>query len=206
MNIDEVIAEYEYLIPITLQKLYGNPMKYAKSKNLEYSDLYQFAMIGIWKAAKSYPEKKLGTLRNYIIRNIKWNVQRSIFDYQLNTSIYKSNQPKYANKNYAVPLISMSFTPFEEKDRDFYDIVSCDNITNFPTDYMVDSNLLSDEGYQGILGILTEREKEMVLMRLKDKLSYQEIADKYGVRRQAIGNRFRIMQEKVSRHLGVATV
>jgi RNA polymerase sigma factor (sigma-70 family) len=206
MNIDEVISEYEYLIPITLQKMYGNARKYAKSKNLEYSDLYQFATIGIWKAAESYPNKKLGKLRNYIIRNIKWNVQRSVFNNQLNTLIYKSNHPKYADVNYNVPLLSLSNQPFEDEDRDFYDIVSCDNITHFPTDNLTETKLLSDEGYHHILNILSEREKDMVFMRLNDGLSYQEIADKYGVKRQAIGMRFKVMQDKVSRHMGVATI
>lgn len=206
MNIDDVIAEYEYLIPITLQKMYGTPSKFAKSKHLEYSDLYQFAMIGIWNAAKTYPEKKLGKLRNYIIRNIKWNVQRSVFNNHLNTLYYKSNHPKYADVNYAVPVLSMSHQPFEEEEKDFYDLVSCDNITRFPTDDLVETKLLAEEGHERILSILTDREKEMVSMRMNDGLSYQQIADKYGVKRQAIGNRFRILQEKINRHMGVATV
>jgi DNA-binding CsgD family transcriptional regulator len=57
-----------------------------------------------------------------------------------------------------------------------------------------------------MLNVLTDKEKEMVLMKMNENLSYQEIGQRLGISKQYVGKLFRGMQDKINRHMGVATV
>jgi DNA-binding CsgD family transcriptional regulator len=43
-------------------------------------------------------------------------------------------------------------------------------------------------------------------MKMNENLSYQEIGQRLGISKQYVGKLFRGMQDKINRHMGVATV
>lgn len=198
-NINESIEKWKYLIPITLKKMYGNPYTYAKSKRITYDDLFQFALTGLWEGIKTWREENKGKERNWMIRNIKWRVRKSVLEEQKNFFYYKTYDNKYKDKNYEVPLLSMSQKLESERDIDFYDTVSCDNIFHYQEDDMIETKILANEEYSTVLSLLNEKEKEVILMRLQG-MSYQEIANKLNVTKQCIGLRMKKVQNKVERY------
>jgi DNA-directed RNA polymerase specialized sigma subunit len=96
--------------------------------------------------------------------------------------------------------------PYNDMDDDatYYDIVSTDNYSQHPES--VESIVHSQIGYNKMLNVLTDKEKEMVLMKMNENLSYQEIGQRLGISKQYVGKLFRGMQDKINRHMGVATV
>jgi RNA polymerase sigma factor (sigma-70 family) len=200
MNAEEIISQYEYLIPITLKRMYGNASSFAKSKDLEYEDLVQYARYGIYDAVNTFPEKQIGRLRNYIIRNIKWSVRRWVLKEQRTSSLYKFNHKKELDRQ--IPLISLNFKPFDDSEMTLYDVIPTDNINSFEV-VLTENNYLSNETYTNLLSVLTDKEKEIVLLKMGG-LSYTEIGEKYGVRKQAIGNRFKKIQEKINNYMEVS--
>jgi RNA polymerase sigma factor (sigma-70 family) len=205
---EQQFEKFSYLIPITLHKMFQNPSKLAISNHLSYDDLIQYGRIGLLDAIRSYPEKGKGKLKeqSYMIRNIRWAIGCHISREALNQSIYKNTYNKKRNLNKKINLISMSMNPYNDMDDDatYYDIVSTDNYSQHPES--VESIVHSQIGYNKMLNVLTDKEKEMVLMKMNENLSYQEIGQRLGISKQYVGKLFRGMQDKINRHMGVATV
>jgi DNA-directed RNA polymerase sigma subunit (sigma70/sigma32) len=68
----------------------------------------------------------------------------------------------------------------------------------------VETKVFSNITYDEIMKLLTDTEKDMVLMKMNNA-TFQQIADKYGVTRQRIGIVFNKIRGKVNRHMGVVT-
>jgi RNA polymerase sigma factor (sigma-70 family) len=197
MDAEQLCQEYDYLVSITLHKMYGDPRKYAISKNLEYDDLMQFGRIGLFEATQTYPEKQLGTFRNFAIRNIRWYVRRSVIHDQSRASLYKSTTKPYTEINRVIPLLSMSHTLDEESDTTFYDVMSCDNINQFPQDNLTETTVLSEVEFENMLRRLSVKEKEIAIMRMNG-FSYQDIANVLNVTRQCIGLKMNKIKNKLN--------
>lgn len=202
MDAEQTCREYEYLVPTTLLKMYGNPYAYAKNKHLDYDDLYQFGMIGLWEATQSYPKKQIGTFKNYAIRNIRWSIRKQIILEQRKFSYYKSTTSAYTSKNFEVTTHSMSEYLGDDDKMTFYDTVSCDNITNFINDDSVEMKSLSKVEFDNIMKRLNDMEKEILHLKMEG-YSYEQIGAKYGVSRGAIGLRVKTIKSKINRYLEV---
>jgi RNA polymerase sigma factor (sigma-70 family) len=199
-TIEELIEKWEYLVPITLQKIYGNPHKYATSLHLGYDDLYQFGMIGLWNGVKSWQENPIGKERSFMIRHIRWECGKRTDREKSKHQFYKNTSKKYADRNFVVPITSMSKAFDEENQTDFYDVISCDNITSFKEDNLIETKIFTDAEYDGMLSILNDTEKEMVLLRMKNDLGYKELGEIFGMTKQGIGMRFKKIQNKISQY------
>jgi RNA polymerase sigma factor (sigma-70 family) len=91
----------------------------------------------------------------------------------------------------------MSGTPSDESDSNFYDIVSQDNIYNFESIYPnPESSLLSKQLEDRLLNKLNDKERKVVVMKLKEDLTYQEIGERMGYTKQGIGQIFKKIEEK----------
>jgi RNA polymerase sigma factor (sigma-70 family) len=200
-NTEQLIEEYSYLIPATMSKMFNNVDNLAHSKGLEKSDLYSFGLIGLWEAIKTYDESKNASLRNHCIRCIRWSIGRSLARQGKHDTLYKATNFNKKDVNTKVNIISMSQKPHDNAETDFYDSVAVDNIVNFDTD-VVESRILAKESYKSILGLLSDREKEMIVMKANG-MSYTQIGEKYGIKKQAVGHRFIRLQDKIKRHMGV---
>lgn len=198
MNVEELCEQYDYLVTITLQKMFQNPHKYARSINIEYDDLLQFGRLGVWEAVKKYEEKKIGTLRNFIIRNIKWSIGRHITQEQAKGMYYKQmHNKKYTDRNHKVPVISMSNKPYKEDETDYYDLIACDNIFKFKNDDSIEKKVFSKEEFNDMFKYLKEKQRKIILMRMNG-YTYKEIGDHLGVTRQAIENKLKTIKKKLS--------
>jgi DNA-directed RNA polymerase specialized sigma subunit len=127
MNAEEqLFEEYSYLIPITLHKMYDSPKNIAKSKHLEYDDLLQFGRYGLMNACRTWESKKLGTFRNFCIRNIKWEIGSHLVRQSINQSMYKNTNAKRRKDNVKLTVLSMNNKPTQDagEDTSFNDIIS----------------------------------------------------------------------------------
>jgi RNA polymerase sigma factor (sigma-70 family) len=205
---EQQFEKFSYLIPITLHKMFQNPSKLAISHHLSYDDLIQYGRMGLLDAIRSYPEKGKGKLKeqSYMIRNIRWAIGCHISREALNQSTYKNTHYKKRHLNKKINLISMSMNPYNDMDDDatYYDIVSTDNYSQHPES--IESIVHSEIECNRILKVLTVKEKEMVLMRMNEDLTYQEIGQRLGISKQYVGKFFKRIQDKINRHMGAATV
>lgn len=205
MNSEELYEQWEYLAENTIQKMFTNPSNFAKSVNLEYQDLIQFARLGLWKGCNTYTtEKQTSKFRSFAIRNIRWKVYELVRKYGMNYLVRKNKG--YVDEN-RVSIVSMNSKPYKDADDDisYDDIISCDNINTFSKNDAVESQVISDLETSAMYNILTDKEKELVLMKMNEYLSYEEIGQRFGVTKQCIGMRFKKIQKKINRHMGVAT-
>jgi RNA polymerase sigma factor (sigma-70 family) len=209
MNAEELLFdEYKYLIPITLEKMFHNANKMAESRHLQKQDLIQAGRMGLLNAIRTWEDKRLGKFRNFAIRNIRWSISKSLDRESLHQSLYKLTNNHKKDENVSITLISMNQKPFDDRDdhSDYFDIVSNDGININLKDLSVENKVISSMRVKSIWNILTEQEKEMVLLKMEENLSYKEIGERFGVSKQRIGHLFIAMQNKVKRHMGVATV
>ena len=198
MNVDELCEQYDHLVTITLDKMFDNPYKFAQSINLEYADLEQFGRLGVWEAVKTYEEKKLGTLRNFIIRHIKWSIGKQITREQTKGMYYKQMyNENYNDRNFKVPVISMSTKPYAEDDTDYYDLIPCDNIFNRKNNNLIETKVFEKEDFNNTLKVLNKRHRKIVLLRMNG-YTLQEIGDHLGVTRQAVENQLKTIKKKLS--------
>jgi RNA polymerase sigma factor (sigma-70 family) len=199
---EKMFAEYEYLVSVTVHKMFANPRLHAQSKGLDYDDLIQYGRYGLWDACKNWEQKQIGIFRNFAIRNIRWSLGKCIPREEFNPHLYKYNGTTARNaKDKRITVVSMSHKPFGDEDETtFYDIVSSDNMNG--ANELVHDQVLSELEYNNIFSCLKPHEKEMVHMKMHG-LNNKEIGDYYGISRQAIGVKFKQMQKKINRHRGV---
>jgi RNA polymerase sigma factor (sigma-70 family) len=200
---EEIYSQYEHLAHATLHKTFRNPEKLAKSRHLQFDDMLQFCRLGLWQGCRSYcPEKhKSIKLQNFLIKNIRWVLFRQLQIYGMNHLYYKSRESTEGN---TVALLSMSCNPYKNDDDDtFYDIVSQDNIFNFGGSMFPNPELttLSNDKVSRMFSKLSEKEQQIIHMRLKEELTYQEIADRLGCTKQGIGMIFKRMYDKYKDYL-----
>lgn len=203
---EELFNEYEYLIKISLHKLFKHPHKVAQANHLQYDDLLQYARLGLFDACKTYESKKIGSFRNYAIRNIKWSITRNLSKEKLNLSIYKDEYYKGKQENRRFTLLSMHNKPHADNDDDtsFYDVISCDGINSFRSDDVLEGKVISSITTKNILNLISTLKKsdqELVMLRAND-MSYQEISDYYGnkVTRQAIQAKLKRIKLKLNQY------
>jgi RNA polymerase sigma factor (sigma-70 family) len=196
LTIDELIKKYEYLVDITLARTYGNIEKFAKSRQIEVDDLRQFGRLGIFKALTTYQKEKYGHLsfRSFIIRNIKWKVNRELYYVSKSHARYKSRDISEDN---IVPVISMSYTPHSNKnDRTYYDIISQDYIDSFGSRFPdPQATLVDNLMVKRMLSKLEDKDRVVVEYRLQG-LTYEEIGKKVGMTKQGVGMKMKKLYEK----------
>lgn len=202
-TINELMVKWEYLVPATLQKLYGNVEQFAKSRQLEKDDLMQFGMIGLWVGIKSWLENPIGQERSFLIRNIRWYLGKMLLREQDRHKYYKNHTKKYTDKNYIVNVMSMSKSFDEDSQTDFYDIISCDNIVNFKEDNLIETKVFANEEYNTMLNMLTDDELRIIHMKMSG-MNYQQIGTHFNMTKQGIGNRFKKIKNKISKYRRVA--
>jgi RNA polymerase sigma factor (sigma-70 family) len=204
MNAEELLfEEYEYLVKITVSKMFANPSKIAISRGLEKDDLLSFGRIGLLNACRTWEQKQLGIFRNYAIRNIKWAIHRGMDREGLVTSHYKWKFNKTKHENKQVTLLSLSNKPYKDSEEtdDYYEIIATDNINNFGSDD-IESEVFASMKLNSLLSKLNEKEKQMVKLKMMD-YTHQEIAEVLGVSRQAIQQKFKRMLAKFQSELEV---
>jgi RNA polymerase sigma factor (sigma-70 family) len=198
MNAEEkLFEEYEYLVSVTLHKMFANPSSYAKSKGLELDDLIQYGRYGLLDACRSWEQKQLGSFRNFAIRNIRWSISKSVPREDSTPHLYRYNGTTNRNpKDQRINVLSMSYQPFgEEDDSTLYDIIA-------NNDESIESQVVSELENNELFNILKPHEKEMVQMKLKGMIE-KEIATYYGVSRQCINMKFKQIQKKINKYRGV---
>jgi RNA polymerase sigma factor (sigma-70 family) len=198
MNEEELqFEEYEYLVAVTVHKMYANPRSYAKSKGLEFDDLMQYGRYGLLDACRTWEQKQLGTFKNFAIRNIRWSIMKSVPREDATPHLYKYNGTTTRNpKDQRVNVLSMSYQPFgEEDDSTLYDVIA-------NNEESIESQVLSELESNELFNILKPHEKEMVRMKMMN-MNNAEIGKHYGISRQAINVKFKQMQGKINRHRGV---
>jgi RNA polymerase sigma factor (sigma-70 family) len=202
MSPEELFNKYEHYAKTTLHKVFHNPNAVAKNKHLSYDDLLQYARLGLWQACNSYTsDKQHLKFTSFAIRNIRWVLYRQLSKEGLKNLYYKS---KDSTDDNIVSLVSMSDSPTFNDSKDaktYYETVSYDNINQFE-DNFVESEIIANCGANEMLECLTESEKEMVLMKANEYLSYKEIGERLGVTKQAIGVKFKKIQNKILMYLG----
>lgn len=131
MNSEELFEKYQHLAKITVKKLYPETDTYARSKGMQKEDLLQFALIGLWTGCQSYCENKPNTsLKSHLIRNIKWNLFRSVQNEASRFQYYKSKNVE-GNKVNIISLNSKINNNDLDTETTFEEITSSDNIFKF---------------------------------------------------------------------------
>jgi RNA polymerase sigma factor (sigma-70 family) len=203
MNAEELFEKYQYLAKITLKKLFPEVHNFSRAVRLEYDDLMQFALMGLWVGCKSYCENKHNTsVKSHLIRNIRWYTLREVQKQNSKFQYYKS---KTNDENNRVKVLSINSKIGNEMDSDdttYEDILSTDNIFKHES-YNPEKIVMSSLGKEEILKLLKPKDLKLLHLRMNEGLTYQQIADMYGVKRQAIGAKFVRIQNKLNRCLGV---
>jgi RNA polymerase sigma factor (sigma-70 family) len=194
-----LFEEYQYLVPVTIKRLFPNTRQFANSKHLDEDDLTQYGMIGLWKGIRNFDHSK-GTmkLRNYLINNIRWTIYRYIQKNEMNQSYYKYDHKDKNGDNPKIKLVSMSKPLDDEGGSDLYDIIGTDNINNFiPKDF--DHALITNTEYDKLLKCIDKlKEKDKKLFQLKmNGLDCEQIAQIYGVKRQGIHVKIQRIQKQL---------
>jgi RNA polymerase sigma factor (sigma-70 family) len=200
MNEEQLYKQYEYLIPITVSKMFPDVHKFGQSVGLERDDIIQYGRYGLLDGIRTHDENITKSLRNHCIRCIRWSIGKHIPRERLNQSYYRFYQ-KDDDRNKKITLMSMSHKPFgDEDDTEYYDIISSDNINGM--NESVEDKVISELETSEFYNILKPHEKEMVRMKMQGMIE-KEIADQYGISRQAINIKFKQIRNKINKHRGV---
>ncbi|HEY8444684.1 MAG TPA: sigma-70 family RNA polymerase sigma factor [Bacilli bacterium] len=187
LHTEELFKKYQYLVPITLTKAFGNLDTFARSINLEADDLIQLGNIGLWKAILKHNKNK-STLRTYAINYIKWYTMGHIN--RLSGDVFETNKPR--TEENMVNLISFERN-LNEEDNDeftFHDIIPDQN-TYLEFDDVIVCKEIFDK--------LTDKEKTIVNLRIMG-YSNREIGKKFGVTHQYISLIIKKVKEKVKKY------
>lgn len=175
MTDEQLFETYQHLAKTTLHRIFHDPVSVAQSKGMEYDDLLQLARIGLWKGVTDFKTvNHSSTIKNFIIRNVRWYVMHKLTRATVHLRIYKSQKDSEEN---TISLISLSNTPYIDEDTEitYYDIVSSDGITDTNShDLLPEEIMLSIEKEKEIMELLNKKEKELLQMKLKN-LSVEEI-------------------------------
>lgn len=180
----ELFDEHKHLPTVTLYKMLGQPHNVARSKQLEYSDLLQYANLGLWKACLNY-DSKMSKFKSYAVNNMRWEIKNGL---NRDSNIFKLNPND------------------KPDDEDIYNLVGFDNQINASThltfeeivesNHSVEKEIMDKLATENLLLLLSNREAEILLLKSKDKTNV-EIAEKFDVTPQAIGNTIRKIQKKL---------
>lgn len=191
MGMDEKIQEHEGLVHYMIQQVFksSDKLQYTMSaRGIEYDDVFQIGLIGLWQALKTFDESKgikFGTYASKCIRN-------KLFRDVIHSLPFKGFPPKIDLKD----KVKMSF----QLDIDERKVKKkCQKISKFENDLI--HNMIFDNNRTG----LTEREEKVLSMRL-DGYTYEQIGEQFGCSKQNInniGNRMRKKLEKIKREFAV---
>jgi RNA polymerase sigma factor (sigma-70 family) len=199
---EQLYEKYEYLVVTTIHKKFKSPNKLAQSKGLDYDDLLQFGRMGLLKGIRTFdPNRYKMKFKNFLINNIRWSIMLGLRDQSVTHRYYKG---KPATDDNIVTMISMSTNPYFklEDDDSFYDIIAQDNIFQFGSMFPdPETTVISNYKVSKMFDKLTEKEQQIIHMRLNEDLTYQEIANRLGYTKQGIGMIFKKMHQKYRDYL-----
>lgn len=87
---EELYFEYEKYIEQTIQRQFPLHQSFTAAHGLSKDDLIQYGKIGLYRACKTFDEKKGTSMRNYAIQNIIWMINDELPKDSLNNIDNKS--------------------------------------------------------------------------------------------------------------------
>lgn len=188
MSPEELYAEYEHLVKETLYKSYKIPYAIAKEHNIDFEDLSQYGRTGLWKACITYESAKSG-FKTHAINNIKWHINERL---KRECSIFKLHANKKYNKD---EMLKVTFMESEVRLGSGEDVSTYHDI--LPSDSDTFEEAYNSMQSTNIFNLLDEKEKAIVLMKMKDA-SNREIGKQIGVTGVQISNYMKKIRAKVT--------
>ena len=158
MTPKDYFNSYQYLAEKTIYKIFPEPYGVCKQHRIELSDLMQMAAEGLWKGCLSYKSEKGTNITTHLINNIRWNICEKLkregfikYNYNKYDSIEKfrllSIDAEIKNENGTLP--------------DTYHEIIPDETIN------IENDVLGELSVEHILTKLTDKQKELVKLKLK---------------------------------------
>lgn len=178
---DILFKKYKYIIDIVIKKYIMSSLKLG----IEYSDLYQEALVGFTDAINTFDESKDASLKTFITLCV---------DRRLQTSLIRARTKK---NELLLQSLSLDYQKNEEE-LPLKEILS-DNSKNDPL-----HNITVDEGYKELLNKikqdLSESEYEVFKLMLMNK-NYLEISDILNKSPKQIDNTMQRIKSKIKKIL-----
>lgn len=178
---DILFKKYKYIIDIVIKKYIMSSLKLG----IEYSDLYQEALVGFTDAINTFDENKDASLKTFITLCV---------DRRLQTSLIRARTKK---NELLLQSLSLDYQKNEEE-LPLKEILS-DNSKNDPL-----HNITVDEDYKELLNKikknLSESEYEVFKLMLMNK-NYLEISDILNKRPKQIDNTMQRIKSKIKKIL-----
>ena len=178
---DILFKKYKYIIDIVIKKYIMSSLK----SGIEYSDLYQEALVGFTDAINSFDEKKDASLPTFITICVDRKLQKTLIKAQTkkNEMILQSLSLDYQK--------SMIDSPLKES--------LSDNLKNDPL-----NNITNDENYKELLNniklSLSSQEYEVFKLMLNGK-NYQDISKILDKNPKQIDNTIQRIKSKIKKIL-----
>ncbi|WP_442636472.1 sigma-70 family RNA polymerase sigma factor [Rossellomorea marisflavi] len=78
MTPNELFEKYQYLVKNTAYAMFGDPVKFARKKNMDLDDILQYGKIGLWDSCNKYRESKGRQFKSYAINRIRWSISQGV--------------------------------------------------------------------------------------------------------------------------------
>lgn len=158
----------------------------ARKHSIEYEDLLQYALTGLWIACTSHNSSK-SSFETHAINNIRWSVFDGL-NRDCSTIKYDVNNLPPKEDMYLIDSIDTSIRGEEGEDMSQHETI--------PTDEDVEERVLNRLRSIESLQALSNREKIIIHMKSMEATD-KEIALKLGVSQQAINRTFNNIQKRM---------
>jgi RNA polymerase sigma factor (sigma-70 family) len=165
MNPEELFLKHKHIARETLFRMYPDPKGIARKYNIEFADLLQYSLEGLWKAALKYDSSKC-KFTTYAINYIKWNLVEKL---NRECSLFKINPNNHDWDNmYEIISMDTEMTDIDGRKFTQHDIL--------PSDVDVEIDAISDLSKDYILHNLNDKQKEILKLQ-EQGMSYKQIGD-----------------------------
>jgi RNA polymerase sigma factor (sigma-70 family) len=188
---EELFEKHKHYAERTLYRMYYNPKGIAQQHRVEFSDLLQFAYMGLWKACLSYDSTK-GKFMTHAIMNIKWNVNNGltrhcqIIRYAINRKIENKDKFRLMSADEKVGN--------DGEGHVYHDIMPSEYECDFADEIV--RKLDSKEFIKALYSVASDKEREIIDYKLKGLSS-----PKIGEAMNLTGSRVRILWGRLLRKL-----
>lgn len=171
----------------------------------EYDDLYQVCHIALWTAEQRY-DPETGPFHHYALVCMKGELMKWLTDFSRTIRI-PANKQRGENKISYIPTISTEISLGDDTTSTIEDLLEADEVEHWdgielPT-YAYDEKVGPLRHY---LSELDQDYQDIIMMRLKDNMSFTEIAEIMGTTKQNTNNRYQVGIKKLQEAFGLAPV
>lgn len=189
MNFEEIYEEYKHLVPITIERTYGDINYLADKYKIEPQDIIQMGNIGLWNAYKNYNKNK-SKFQSYAINQIKWTIsvelKRILQEVYLKDNSIKMNEENIVEVDSFNKNINKNDETYTYEDIMKNEDILCDVEGIAIVNKMIDS--LSNETDKTVAQLLFEGHKAI------------DIAPILGVNRKRISQRIQRIRKELKEH------